>query len=385
MAFTLSPNMNLPVPTVGSEPGPDFALDINAALSILDGHNHAAGSGVPITPDGMSISSDLAFLDNNAISLRSTRYQTQAAALALADDLQCLYVTGVDLYYNDGNGNQVRITQSGGVAGSPGSISNLTSPASASYVSGSETFVWQSNTNKPANLDGGYLNLRNNTANSKALTLSPPAAMASDFGITLPSLPVATNIVTLDTSGNMGAALNVDNSSLQWTSNTLAIKAKGVTQNMLANRATGTTVAAGGIAVSSVQVLFVGSDATWEAVPALSVTITTTGRPVWVGLIPAASNPSPSDPYGVIGVQSGLSTIISAEFGIFQDATQVAFTELRTQVSSAVSERYFIPASSLHTIVLPAAGTYTYTVQAQQGDPTSEYYVLGAALVAYEI
>jgi hypothetical protein len=388
MAFTLSPNMNLPVPTVGSEPGPDYALDVNAALSIIDTHNHSAGSGVPVTPDGLSISSDLTFLDNNAIALRSARFQAQPAVLALADDLQCVYVTGVDLYYNDGNGNQVRITQSGGVAGSPGSISNLTSPASASYVSGSETFVWQSNTNKPANLDGGFIKLRNNSTNSKALTLSPPAAMGSDFALTLPSLPVTTNIVTLDASGNFGAALNVDNSSLQWSSNTLAVKAKGVTQNMLANRATGTTVAAGGVAVSTQQDNFVGSNTTWEAAAALTCTITTTGRPVRVFLIPGIGPASPGDPAGVVGgaVPGGTPSDLWVSFGIFNGATQISHQDIYFDFPSGITATYYyIPCGSIEVLDFPAAGTYTYTVQAQSNNANSEYWIMAAKLIAYEI
>ena len=37
MSFTNSPNMNLPIPTVGGEPGPNYATDVNSSLTLVDG------------------------------------------------------------------------------------------------------------------------------------------------------------------------------------------------------------------------------------------------------------------------------------------------------------------------------------------------------------
>jgi microcystin-dependent protein len=196
-----SANMNMPVPGVGVTSGPTYATDLNNCLTIIDGHDHSAGNGVKITPSGLNISSDLSFLSNNATALRSVRLSTQTAVLALTADLACLYNVSGDLYYNDGVGNNVRITQSGGVAGSPGSISSLTSPASASYVSASDTFVWQSNTTTAANMDAGSYKMRNISAGSNAVTIAPPASIPSDYTITMPNLPAASSVMTLSTSG----------------------------------------------------------------------------------------------------------------------------------------------------------------------------------------
>lgn len=207
--FYTSANMNLPVPVVGVDPGPDFANNINASLTLIDAHDHSSGSGVQITPAGLNISSDLAINGNNLTLIRSARFSPQASPLSLGTDLSCAYVSGVDLYFNDGSGNQVRITQSGGVAGSPGSIAGLTSPASATYVSANSTFVWQSAANTPANLDAASVILRNLVANSHGLTLSPPASMGANYTITLPSLPGSTSFMTIDASGNEGASIAV--------------------------------------------------------------------------------------------------------------------------------------------------------------------------------
>lgn len=205
----ISANMSLPVPGVGVTTGPQFATDINSCLDIIDQHDHSSGLGVKVTPAGLNISSDLSFVSNNATNLRSVRMTAQASPIALASDIGCIFVSGVDLYFNDINGNHVRITQSGAVAGTPGSISNLVAPASAAYVSGSSTFVWQSNTLTPANMDAASYILRNLSASSNGLTLNPPAAMGSNFSITLPTLPASTSWMQIDTSGNITASVPV--------------------------------------------------------------------------------------------------------------------------------------------------------------------------------
>lgn len=225
MAFeTISANMSLPIPSVGNTSGPTYASDVNSCLTIIDQHNHTPGLGVPVPTSGLSIDADLPFNNVNATNLRSVRFQPQGAVLSNPSDLGCLYEVNDDLYYNDGNGNNIRITENGAVAGTPGSIANLVSPASASYVSATSTFVWQSNTNTPANMDAASYIFRNLVANSKALTLSPPNAMASNYSLVLPALPVQQNIMTLDASGNITAAWNVDNVTLQVQANELSVK-----------------------------------------------------------------------------------------------------------------------------------------------------------------
>ena len=201
---TTTASMGLIVPTVGSETGPTYATDLNTDLSTIDVHDHSSGKGVAITPSGLNISSDLTFLGNNALAIKSVRFNAQGAALSGPSDLGCCYVTGVDLYYNDENGNQIQITKNGGLNGTPGSISGLSAPASASYVSATPAFVFQSNTNTSANIDGGSLVIRQNIANAKGITLSSPSSLAANYTVTLPTgVPTSEAAVTLDNSGTM--------------------------------------------------------------------------------------------------------------------------------------------------------------------------------------
>jgi hypothetical protein len=203
-----TPNMNLNLAIVGTTPGPQWALDVNNAFDQVDAHDHSPGYGVQITPTGLNINSNLAFNSNNAINLRSTRFDAQPSPLALVTDIGALYVSGIDLYYNDLSGNQVRMTQGGNVAGSSGSITGLVSPASASYVSLNQTFVFQSGANLPANIDGGAHIFRNLTVNSFGITLQAPT-LSGDFTLTLPTIPVATSFMQLDTAGAISASVPV--------------------------------------------------------------------------------------------------------------------------------------------------------------------------------
>ena len=199
----LSPNMNMPIPVVSTDPGPDWANNINASLNIVDSHSHVPGQGIQITPNGIDINTDLPFNANNATTVKSVRYSPQSAPLSGTSDLGCTYESGVDLYYNDGNGNQVRITQSGSVTGSAGTITGLPSgTASASYAAG--TFTFQSATNTPANMAVGPIAIGQNVANGKTVTLSPDVSQASNYALTFPlALPASTSMTLSDSSGNL--------------------------------------------------------------------------------------------------------------------------------------------------------------------------------------
>lgn len=203
---TISPNMNLPVPTVGQDDGPDWANNLNACMSIIDQHDHTPGSGVQITPAGLNINAALTFNSNNAIALRSVRFSAQSAPLALAADLGCIYESGVDLYYNDGNGNQIRITQSGSVAGSSGTITGLPSgTASASFAGG--TFTFQSATSTPAPMNIGPIITGRETAGTYTVTLTPSVSQSGNYGLIWPiALPSVTSYLQSDASGNLSFA-----------------------------------------------------------------------------------------------------------------------------------------------------------------------------------
>lgn len=201
---TLTPNMNLIESTINVDSGLEWEQNLNASLTIIDGHNHSPGYGVQITPDGLNLNADVDFLANNAIDLRSVRLNPQVSPLVGVSDLGCVYESGVDLYYNDGNGVPIRITQGGGVAGTPGSIGGLVPPASVFYDVGVPGFVFQSAVNTAAAIDGASLIIRNFNVSSNAITIAAPNVLPANYQVILPSaLPSALAALSADSVGNL--------------------------------------------------------------------------------------------------------------------------------------------------------------------------------------
>ena len=221
-------DLELPIPTM--ELGPAWALELNAALILVDAHDHSTGKGVLVTPSGLSISADLPFGSNNATLLRSTRFVSQGSALALGTDIGCLYVVGNELYYNDvTGGNTIPITNNGSVTGSAGTITGLPSgTASAAYGSGTGTFTFLQATSTAANMDFGTLVLRYPgsypTPAGNYIAIQAPSALSGGYAITLPGdHPAASGaFLTSSTSGVIGYT-NVDNVTLTITTNVLGI------------------------------------------------------------------------------------------------------------------------------------------------------------------
>lgn len=208
-----TPNMNLVVPVPTEQSGPNWSFDLNASLTILDGHDHTPGSGVQVPTAGILINGDLSWNGAyNAVDLRSSRYTVNGSALALPSDLSCAYSSGTDgdLYWNDLNGNQIRITSGGAVAGATGTITGLPSgTASASFVSASGTFLFQQATSTAANIDVASVAIRYPgsypTPTGNYIQLQAPSSLSSGYALTLPVLPGQTNVMTLTNTGTIAS------------------------------------------------------------------------------------------------------------------------------------------------------------------------------------
>jgi len=205
---TTTPNMTLNLPVVGVDPGPDWANNVNAALSKVDSHNHTNGQGVPITPAAINVNADLSMNQNNLTNTNTVRFYPVPAAPSSALYNASVYVYGSDLYYRDGAGNNVRITNGGNVTGSPGTITGLPyGTASANYQSTNGTFQFQSATNTPAALSSGPVSIGTQTTSPNQITLQSPNSLAAAYALTLPAgLPASSsNVVKIDNAGNLSA------------------------------------------------------------------------------------------------------------------------------------------------------------------------------------
>lgn len=203
MANTIpSPNMNMPIPVVSVDPGPDWATNVNASLGVVDQHDHSPGKGVPVTPAGLNISSSLSMGGNNLTNTGAIVFNP-GAVLAL---LQALYVSGVDLYYTDGNGNQIQITASGSVTGATGTITGLSSPASASFSGGTFTFLTTGTV--PSTLSAGPIFISRVATSPAGVTVAASSSQATNYSLTLPvALPASTSLLQVDSSGNVSTTL----------------------------------------------------------------------------------------------------------------------------------------------------------------------------------
>lgn len=348
---TTTTNMGLTVPTVSTTPGPDYASEINSDMQTIDTHDHSTGKGVQITPAGINVNSDFSFNSNNATNLRSTRFVAQGSPLAAASDLGCCYVSGSDLYYNDTGGNQIRITQSGAIAGSPGSISSLTSPASASYNAGATKFVWQSAALTAADMDFRSAIFRNSGASSFGMTVAAPT-LSGDLSLTLPTVPAATSFQTIDSSGVMSTG---------------PVTNAGITRNYLA---------AVNQKVSSASVSFASLSS--AAMTYLSVTIGCYGRPVMLMFISDGSTTAGF----VNGVKaSGTGSMTQTTYVIKYNG----FTVSLPFVSSLGNASSYTAPGSMNFIHYGASvgsNTYTFGVQSTNGSSAGPDSV---TMVAYEL
>lgn len=202
----VTPYMSLLLPTVSVTLGPTYATENNTAFTTIDSHDHTSGKGVQVPSAGIGINSELSFAGFDATDLRSTRYSAQGSPLALVTDVGCLYVAGVDLYYNDGNGNQIQLTAGGALnAASIGGIGGdySTSTASVFYTNSSKTFGFWQDTNKSALIDVGTILLRRvDNTSSAAITIAPSTSLASGYSIILPiALPASASFLSIDNTG----------------------------------------------------------------------------------------------------------------------------------------------------------------------------------------
>lgn len=148
----------------------------------------------------------------------------------------------------------------------------------------------------------------------------------------------------------------------------------GVTQDRLASRATGSTVAAGGFATSSSSGAYSTSSTSFTAVTNLSVTITTTGRPVFVGLISDGSG-NFSEIY-----ESG-GSLPNTSMRFLRSGTEISRQHL---IYTSSANQVYLPPSSISHYDAPAAGTYTYTFEVHANNPNT-CNINYVNLVAFEI
>lgn len=339
--------MGFPISTIGVDSGLDWETNINAALTAIDSHNHSPGQGQQVQPNGLNISSDLTFQSNNATSLRAARFTPQDSEIPNSgDDVGELYVSGNELYYNDvTGGNQVQLTSNGAVNATSSGISDGT--ASAAFSAG--VLVVKSTSTSGANIKMQSAVLTNSGDLTNTLTLQAPT-LSGSITETLPPIPGSTGFMIMATNGNMAA--------------TIPVAGGLATSNYADASVTRPKLASVGQQVSSSCGIFTTTSTSFVSVTNLSVTITTSGRPVML-MIQADGTGS------------------SSSFECVSHPGVLAFFRGVSDISGVAIPASQVPGCMSYLDAV-AAGTYTYTLQAKVNSGGT-LAVSNAVLVAYEL
>ena len=330
-----TPNMALTLPVVSQTPGPTWASEINADLSLIDSHNHTSGQGSLVPVAGLDINADLS-LDTHALT-DVTKVVLLNGASATNNSV---YAVSGNLWWTNGGGTPVQITSGNAVnVGATGNIGGITGSASVDYVSPTLSFDFTDENGNPASLVGDVFVGSSATLSTSATigTVTLTASGSGSYAINLPAaLPVSsTSFLTCTTGGQLG-----------YTS-----QANGITRQMQA---------AVGQVVASYQ--FDGPISSPGNL-LLPVTITTTGRPVFVGVTTITTAPNAA---GIRLNNTGAPAYTSATVAvnITSASPPVGFTAgnyLQVAIAGEISASgaLIVPASSLSGIVVLPLGQYT--------------------------
>ncbi len=406
--------MNLELPTVGSNGtlGPTYATMQNTAMSVIDLHDHTSGKGVGIPTAGLNINADLSFGGYAITSIKKLGLSVQAVALTGSNFIQ--NVNG-DFYWMNSSGTSVQITSGGGINLSTlGTIGGdfSSSTATVTYTTATKLFAFSQSSGITADIAAGSYFLYENVASGKYVKLKTPTSLAANYDVTMPAaVPAATKIVTMSSTGALGVAYDLDGSTLEVSSNSIRIKDLGVTGAKLNSNTVDnstveinssqirvkdsgiTTAKIGNASVTRAKLESLGQQVSSSSgaqsngstsvlvVPGMSVTITSTGRPIKVYLQSDGTG-FPSN----IGAQANGSTAqVIADFIIRRDSTDIALHELiQTSSAASASLSTYVPSSSLQHTDVVAAGTYNYKLYSSAGNGSSLAKVNYCMLVAHE-
>jgi hypothetical protein len=392
-------NMSLVLPTVSSTLGPDWATLLNAALTLVDTHDHSSGKGVKVTPTGLNLNANVTLNDFYLTDVGSMRLTSLGATLVTPSDVGSIYNVNGNLYWNNDAGTAVQLTS----GGSPVAASDGVSRAFERSSVNANTIISAAGTVSYYDVD---------TTSSVTFTL--PAANGVSAGrfyeIKDTTGSAGTNNIVINRAGadtidgatsftinlNYGAVRLVSDGTSKWAvirtiADTDNIRDSAVTTGKINNLAV-TTAKIDDLAVTQGKRAALGQQLSASCgsfsttsgsatdVTNLSVTITTTGRPVFVGVFPDGAGFD-----GVMGATLSVNAIrVNARFYFKRDATLIAQTTIMSNGASGDIE-IDIPSSNFWIIDVPAAGTYTYKMQAQILSANTTAWVRYTKLIAYEL
>lgn len=162
--MSVTPNMNLDLPTPTVTLGPDYATQNNDAFETIDSHDHSSGKGVKIPVAGLNINAALNFNGQKPYSLLSAQFNSQSVALSGASNANSVHSVNGDLYWTNGSGTAVQLTSGSAPVTTPGAVQALEFDAI--------------NTSLSINAGDAYVFIALDTSASRTITLPLASAVA---------------------------------------------------------------------------------------------------------------------------------------------------------------------------------------------------------------
>jgi hypothetical protein len=322
-----TPNMNLTLPVVSQTPGPTWASEINADLAVIDAHNHTSGKGALVPVAGLDIDADLSLATHALTDVTKAVLLDQGSVATL----NAVYAVGGDLYWTNGGGTPVQITSGNAVnVGVTGNISNMVGNCAVLYNSGLFSYVFYDALGAKASIICDSISLDQTVLNpSGAVSLTLPAAV-----------PAGDSFVVATSTGVTSATLS------------LVSQTGYVTKSMQAPA---------NVEIQSPQTTLSAVTSSFTDITN-PITITTSGRPVFIGVMGGSSLGSgfeiiASVSTGQIGVYMAFEITTGAS-----PAYQTGMGEFST-VCSALTDKFTIPLGSMSCIESLGAGTHVIKLQ----------------------
>lgn len=171
-----------------------------------------------------------------------------------------------------------------------------------------------------------------------------------------------------------------DNSTLEFASNSLRVKDVGITTAKLAaNSVTRQKLAPLGQVVSASCGFFSKDSGTEELVTNLSISFTSTGRPVFLCLVGELDGFNNG---GLFRVDTYGAGLYGAGLYLRRNSTKIAHFR---QLSGGAISQSGLPSSMVFHIDPVGAGTYTYDITAYIDSSSIKVYLQNSKLLAYEL
>jgi hypothetical protein len=208
--MTTLPSMSLVLPTRGAAGSGTWHNALDAALTLIDGHDHTTGKGVRVPSAGLNINADISFA---SLYAPTNLHRLSFASVSTPSTNKSLFVgTDNELRFRNSSGTSIQITDgtslnvaafTGGIGGDYASVG-----AEVAFDDAGDRYTFKQNSATGwARLACGEVRiLETGSSETVYVGLAAPAALAASHTITLPlAAPAGTELVSMTSAGVVAA------------------------------------------------------------------------------------------------------------------------------------------------------------------------------------